>query len=130
MRQFRFPTYVNGNDDLLIEVPAGRLEQDSPAECIRAEFEQETGFRVCDVQPVLEAYMSPGSVTEKLHCFIGRYAARYRVSIGGGDYHEGEDIEVLEFSIDDALGMIASGQIRDGKTIMLLQYAALHLFPG
>jgi nudix-type nucleoside diphosphatase (YffH/AdpP family) len=130
VRQFRFPTYVNGNDDLLIEVPAGRLEDDSPTECIRAEVEQETGFRVCDVQPVLEAYMSPGSVTEKLHFFIGRYTARDRVSTGGGEYHEGEDIEVLELTIDNALAMIASGQIRDGKTIMLLQYAALHLFPG
>ena len=89
VRQFRFPTYVNGNDDLLIEVPAGRLEDDSPAECIRAEVEQETGFRVCDVQPVLEAYMSPGSVTEKLHFFIGRYTARDRVSTGGGEFRRG-----------------------------------------
>ncbi len=130
VRQFRFPTYVNGNDDLLIEVPAGRLETDAPAECIRAEVEQETGFRVRDVQPVLEAYMSPGSVTEKLHFFVGRYTPRDRVSTGGGEFDEGEDIEVLELPIDDALEMIASGQIRDGKTIMLLQYAALHLFPG
>jgi nudix-type nucleoside diphosphatase (YffH/AdpP family) len=130
VRQFRFPTYVNGNDDLLIEVPAGRLEEDSPAECIRAEVEQETGFRVRDVQSVLEAYMSPGSVTEKLHFFIGRYTPGDRVSTGGGQFDEGEDIEVLELSIDDALAMIASGQIRDGKTIMLLQYAALHLLPG
>jgi nudix-type nucleoside diphosphatase (YffH/AdpP family) len=130
VRQFRFPTYVNGNDDLLIEVPAGRLEEDSPAECISAEVEQETGFRVRDVQPVLEAYMSPGSVTEKLHFFIGRYTPRDRVSTGGGEFDEGEDIEVLELPIEDALAMIAFGEIRDGKTIMLLQYAALHLFPG
>jgi nudix-type nucleoside diphosphatase (YffH/AdpP family) len=129
VRQFRFPAFVNGADDLLIEAPAGLLDQASPAERIRAEAEEETGYRVHDVEPIFEAYMSPGSVTEKLYFFIGRYAPANRVSDGGGHEDEGEDIEVVELGIDAAMAMIGSGEIRDGKTIMLLQYAALHL-PG
>src|SRR4051812_21813441 len=96
VRQFRFPAFVNGHDDLLIEAPAGLLDQASPAERIRAEVEEETGYRVHDVQPIFEAYMSPGSVTEKLYFFIGQYSPRNRISDGGGDPGEGEDIEVLE----------------------------------
>jgi nudix-type nucleoside diphosphatase (YffH/AdpP family) len=127
-RQFRFPAFVNGCDDLLIETPGGLLDDASPAARIRAETEEETGFRVRDVRQVFEAYMSPGSVTEKLYFFVGRYAPSDRVMGGGGNHAEGEDIEVLEPSIEAALAMIQCGQIQDGKTIMLLQYAALHLF--
>ena len=126
-RQFRFPTFVNGNTDgMLIEACAGLLDQDDPATCIRRETEEETGFRVQDVRKVFEAYMSPGSVTEKVHFFVGEYSAADKVSAGGGEHHEGEDIEVLELPLAQALQMVADGRIRDGKTIMLLQYAQLH----
>lgn len=128
-RQFRYPAFVNGHDDLLIEAPAGLLDNAEPEVRIRAETEEETGFRVRDVRPIFDAFMSPGSVTERLHFFVGEYEPRDRASSGGGNEAEGEDIAVLETGIDEALAMIASGTIRDGKTIMLLQYAALNLFP-
>jgi nudix-type nucleoside diphosphatase (YffH/AdpP family) len=127
-RQFRYPAFVNGHDDLLIEAPAGLLDDASPEERIRAETEEETGYQVRDVRKVFEAYMSPGSVTEKLHFFIGRYEPADRATEGGGNAAEGEDIEVLELGIDETLAMIDKGAIRDGKTIMLLQYAAMHIF--
>lgn len=128
-RQFRYPAFVNGHDDLLIEAPAGLLDNAEPEARIRAETEEETGFRVRDVRPIFDAFMSPGSVTERLHFFVGQYEPGDRTSSGGGNEIEGEDIAVLEVGIDEALSMIGSGAIRDGKTIMLLQYAALHLFP-
>ena len=128
-RQFRYPAFVNGHDDLLIEALAGLLDNAAPEVRIRAETEEETGFRVRDVRPIFDAFMSPGSVTERLHFFVGRYEPGDRISAGGGNEIEGEDIAVLEIGIDEALSMIGSGVIRDGKTIMLLQYAALHLFP-
>jgi GDP-mannose pyrophosphatase NudK len=126
-RQFRFPTFLNGNTDgLLIETCAGLLDQDDPATCIRRETEEETGYHIKDVRKVFEAYMSPGSVTERLYFFVGEYTSADKVSDGGGEVHEGEDIEVLETSLDDALAQVASGHICDGKTIMLLQYAKLN----
>ena len=126
-RQFRFPAFVNGTPDgRLIEACAGLLDQDDPATCIRREVEEETGFRIHDVKKVFEAYMSPGSVTERLYFFVGEYNADNKVSDGGGEAHEGEDIEVLEMPLERALAMVASGDICDAKTIMLLQYAALH----
>ncbi|KTQ97424.1 GDP-mannose pyrophosphatase [Aureimonas ureilytica] len=128
VRQFRYPAFVNGHDDFLIETPAGLLDQASPEERIRAETEEETGFRVRDVREVFDAFMSPGSVTERLHFFVARYEAGDRASEGGGLLEEGEDIDVLELTIEEAMGLIAAGAIRDGKTIMLLQYAALNLF--
>lgn len=128
-RQFRYPAFVNGHDDLLIETPAGLLDNAGPEERIRAETEEETGFQVRDVRQVFDAFMSPGSVTERLHFFVGEYRPGDRTSAGGGNVTEGEDIAVLETGIDEALAMIDSGIIRDGKTIMLLQYAALNLFP-
>ncbi len=128
IRQFRLPTFVNDYHGFLIETPAGLLENASPEVRIKAEVEEETGFQIADVQPIFSAFMSPGSVTERVHFFIGRYEAKLRVSEGGGLENEGEDIEVLEPTIDVALAMIASGEICDGKTIMLLQYAALHIF--
>ncbi|MEM5344571.1 NUDIX domain-containing protein [Paraburkholderia azotifigens] len=127
-RQFRLPAFVNGHEGMLIEAPAGLLEAASPEARIRAEVEEETGYRVESVRKVFEAFMSPGSVTEKLYFFVAEYDAATRVSRGGGVADEGEDIEVLELPINDALAMIARGEIMDGKTIMLLQYAALHLF--
>lgn len=125
-RQFRFPAYVNGSaDGMLVEACAGLLDRDDPATCIRRETEEETGYRIANVRPVFEAYMSPGSVTERLHFFVGAYEPRDKVSAGGGEAQEGEDIEVLEPTLDDALAMVDRGEIRDGKTIMLLQYAKL-----
>ncbi|WP_394787882.1 GDP-mannose pyrophosphatase NudK [Rhodoferax sp.] len=126
-RQFRFPTFVNGNPDgMLIETCAGLLDQDDPATCIRRETEEETGFRLRDVRKVFEAYMSPGSVTERVFFFVGEYSAADKVSDGGGEHHEGEDIEVLELPLATALAMVDDGRICDGKTILLLLYAQLH----
>jgi len=127
-RQFRFPAYVNGHDGMLVEAPAGLLDQATPEQRIRAEVEEETGYRVGEVRKVFEAFMSPGSVTEKLFFFVAEYDTTLKVSAGGGIEAEGEDIEVLELPFDEALTMVRRGEIVDGKTIMLLQYAALHLF--
>ncbi len=125
-RQFRFPAFVNGTPDgMLIEACAGLLDTDDPATCIKRETEEETGYRVRDVRKVMEAYMSPGSVTERLYFFVGEYQGRDKVSEGGGEAHEGEDIETLELPLQDALSMVRRGEICDGKTIMLLQFAAL-----
>jgi nudix-type nucleoside diphosphatase (YffH/AdpP family) len=125
-RQFRFPAYVNGcPDGLLIEACAGLLDGEDPTTCIRREAEEETGFAVRSPRKILEAYMSPGSVTEKLHFFVAEYDMHDQVSAGGGDITEGEDIEVMEILLADALRMIAIGAIQDGKTIMLLQHAAI-----
>jgi GDP-mannose pyrophosphatase NudK len=130
-RQFRFPTYVNGNaDGMMVEACAGLLDKDDAATCIKRETEEETGFRIEHVKKVFEAYMSPGSVTERLYFFVGEYAAANKVSDGGGHHHEGEDIEVLELNLDVALSMVNTGQICDGKTIMLLQYAKLNNLLG
>jgi GDP-mannose pyrophosphatase NudK len=125
-RQFRFPTFINGNrQGMLIEACAGLLDEDDPAACIRRETEEETGYRVREVHKVFEAYMSPGSVTERLFFFIGEYEPGDQISGGGGDDKEGEDIEVLELAYDEALAMLDKGAICDAKTIMLLQYAQL-----
>jgi nudix-type nucleoside diphosphatase (YffH/AdpP family) len=128
VRQFRYPAYVNGHDDLMIEAAAGLLDKESPEVRIRAEAEEETGYRLGDITKVFEAFMSPGSVTEKLHFFVAAYEPRMRIGSGGGIADEGEDIEVLELPIREALDMISDGRIADAKTIMLLQYAALHIF--
>jgi GDP-mannose pyrophosphatase NudK len=126
-RQFRLPTYLNGNDDgMLIEACAGLLDKDDPENCIRRETEEETGYRISDVRKVFEAYMSPGSVTEILYFFIAEYSDSMKVNEGGGADHEEENIEVMELHIDRALEMITSGDIKDAKTIMLLQYLRLN----
>ena len=125
-RQFRLPAFVNGHDGMMIEAAAGLLDNASPEERIRAEAEEETGYRVDNVQKVFEAYMSPGSVTEKLHFFIADYDASTRVGHGGGVEAEGEDLEVIELTLDDALDAVLRGEIVDAKTIMLLQFAALN----
>ena len=127
-RQFRLPAYLAGHDDLMIEAAAGMLDGETPEKRICAEAEEEIGYRLGDVRKVFEAFMSPGSVTEKLHFFVAEYQAAMRVGNGGGLADEGEDIEVLELPIDSALAMIADGRIVDAKTIMLLQYVALHIF--
>ena len=125
-RQFRLPAYVNGcADGMLIEACAGLLDGQDPQTCIQREAAEETGYLIRAPRQVFEAYMSPGSVTEKLHFFIAEYEAQDRVSAGGGEAGEGEDIEVLELPLSEALAMVASGAIQDGKTIMLLQHVAL-----
>ncbi len=126
-RQFRIPAHVNGHDGFLIEAAAGLLDNASPEERIRLEAEEETGYRVSAVKKIYQAFMSPGSVTERIHFFIGEYRPGDRVGDGGGLIDEGEDIEVIELGFDQAIAMVASGEIADGKTIMLLQYLQLHL---
>ncbi|XXF09953.1 ADP-ribose pyrophosphatase [Pseudomonas sp. D2-3] len=121
-RQFRIPAFVNGHDGYLIEAAAGLLDDASPEERIRLEAEEETGYRVRSVRKVFEAFMSPGSVTERVHFFVGEYQPEDRVAEGGGLAEEGEDIEVLELPFAEALEMVDDGRIMDGKTIMLLQY--------
>jgi len=128
VKQFRYPAFVNGHDDLLIEAAAGLLDNAEPEVRIRAEVEEELGYRLGEVRKVFEAFMSPGSVTEVLHFFVAEYDASMRIGDGGGHPDEGEDIEVLEPTIDEALAMIADGRIRDAKTIMLLQHLALTVF--
>lgn len=130
MRQFRYPAYVNGHDGLLIEAAAGLLDRSDPEARIREEAEEEVGCRLGEVRKVFECFMSPGSVTERLHFFVAPYDPGTRIGAGGGLEAEGEDIEVLELSIDAAMAMTASGEIADAKTIMLLQYARLNLFPA
>jgi GDP-mannose pyrophosphatase NudK len=126
-KQFRLPTFINGNPQgMLIEACAGLLDKDNPEDCIRRETEEETGYQVKEVRKIFEAYMSPGSVTEILYFFIGEYDASMKLSKGGGVAEEQEDIEVLEIPIEQAMHMISSGEIKDAKTIMLLQYVRLH----
>ena len=130
-RQFRMPTFLNGNPDgLLIECCAGLLDRDNPEQAIRRETEEETGYKITSVQKVMEAYMSPGSVTEILYFFVAEYAADMKVSEGGGLETENEDIEVMEMPFRRALEMVRTGEIRDAKTILLLQYAQLNSLLG
>jgi len=126
-RQFRMPTYVNGNPNgMMIEVCAGLLDGNNPEECIKKEVEEETGYQIDNVQKVFESYMSPGSVTEILHFFIGAYEEKMKIGEGGGAHDETENIEVLEFSFDVAMNMVKRSEIRDAKTILLLQYAQIN----
>jgi nudix-type nucleoside diphosphatase (YffH/AdpP family) len=126
-RQFRLPTFVNGNPDgMMIEACAGLLDADNPEDCIRREAEEETGYRIDKVVKIFEAYMSPGSVSEILHFFIADYSPSMKVTEGGGVEHEEENIEVLELPFEQAFNMINTGEIRDAKTIMLLQYVRLN----
>ena len=125
-RQFRMPTFLNGNPDgFLIEACAGLLDKDAPEDCIKKETEEETGYRIHHVEKVFEAYMSPGSVTEILYFFIAEYADAMKISDGGGLVEEQENIEVLELPFIEAYNMMARGEIIDAKTIMLLQYLKL-----
>ncbi len=126
-RQFRLPTYLNGNDTgYLIETCAGLLDRDDPEECIRRETEEETGYKISKVEKIFEAYMSPGSVTEILYFFVAEYTKEMKVSDGGGVEEEQENIQVLELDYQEALHMISTGEIKDAKTILLLQYAQIN----
>ena len=125
--QFRMPTYINGNDSgMLIEACAGLLDKENPEDCIRRETEEETGYRIGEVKKVFEAYMSPGSVTEILYFFVAEYSKAMKVNDGGGAADEQENIDVLEIDFRRAIEMIRTGEIKDGKTIMLLQYAKIN----
>jgi len=121
-RQFRFPVFINGHEDDLIEAAAGLLDNMDPESRIKAEAEEETGFHVTRVEKIFEAYMSPGSVTEKLYFYLAEYQPKDRTGAGGGIKAEGEDIDVLEIPFTQALAMVKSGEIRDGKAVILLQY--------
>jgi len=126
-QQFRLPTYINGNETgLLIECCAGLLDKDNPEDCIRRETEEETGYQVNDVKKVFEAYMSPGSVTEILYFFVAECTPAMKISEGGGIEEESENIRVMELPFTNALEMIKTGEIKDAKTIMLLQYAQIN----
>lgn len=126
-RQFRLPSFINGNaGGMLIEACAGLLDKDNPEDCIKRETEEETGYQVKDVRKIFEAYMSPGSVTEILYFFVAAYTKAMKVNEGGGVEEEQENIEVLEMNFDDAMHKIDTGDIKDAKTIMLLQYAKLN----
>lgn len=127
-RQFRLPTYLNGNKSgMLIEACAGLLDLDEPEQCIIRETEEETGYRIAKVEKVMEAYMSPGVLTEILYLFVGEYNESMKVNDGGGLEEEQENIEVLGMKYDQAYAMIATGEIKDAKTILLLQYAKINL---
>ena len=130
-RQFRLPTYLNENQTgMMIEACAGMLDSDNPKDCIIRETEEETGYKIKDVHKIFEAYMSPGAVTEILHFFVGEYSKEMKISDGGGLDHEQENIEVLEITFEKALQMIPTGEIKDAKTIMLLQYAKINNLMG
>lgn len=125
-RQFRFPAYVNNHHGMLIETCAGLLDESAPEEAIRRETEEETGYRIHNVTRIFDAFMSPGSVTERVYFFVAEYDEDSHIDDGGGLHSDGEDIEVLELNFQQALHMIETGEIMDGKTIMLLQYALIH----
>lgn len=126
-RQFRLPTFLNGNESgMMIEVCAGLLDEKNPEDCIKRETEEETGYRIQDVKKVFEAYMSPGAVTEILYFFTAEYQPEMKVSEGGGLASEHEYIEVLELNFNQALEMVYNGEIKDAKTIMLLLHAKNH----
>lgn len=131
IRQFRLPSFLNGNSSgLLIEACAGLLDEDNPEDCIRKEIMEETGYQIEEVTKVFEAYMTPGAVTEQLHCFIAPYTDAMKVNQGGGLVSEQEDIEVLEMPFSEAIDLLNTGKITDAKTIMLLQYAIIHNLMG
>ncbi len=126
-RQFRIPAHVNGHSGFLIETAAGLLDNASPEQRIREEVQEETGYQIGSVKKVFDLFMSPGSVTERLHFFVAEYTPEQRTGEGGGVAAEGEDIEVLELGFEEALAKVASGEIMDGKTVLLLQYLELHI---
>lgn len=127
VRQFRLPAYLEGSSGFTLEAAAGFLDGASPEDRVRAEIMEEAGYRVSSVKKVCEALMVPGCVAHTVYCFVAPYTPQDKITAGGGLPEEGEDISVIELSIDDALRMIESGEIVDGKTIILLQYVALHV---
>lgn len=125
-KQFRMPSFLNGNTSgMMIEVCAGLLDEHDPVTCIKKEAEEETGYKIGNPVQVFEIYSSPGAVTEKIHYFIAEYSDEMKISDGGGLENESEEIEVLELFFEDALNMIYTGEIKDAKTIILLQYAKI-----
>jgi nudix-type nucleoside diphosphatase (YffH/AdpP family) len=127
-RQFRLPTYLNGNKSgMMLEVCAGLLDLDSPEECIIRETEEETGYRILKAKKIMQAYTSPGAVTEILHLFIGEYDESMKINEGVGLESEQENIEVIELPFEEAYNKIGSGEINDAKTLILLQYAKINL---
>ncbi len=128
IRQFRYPVFTEDGDGFMIEVPAGVIDNGNPEQTVKAETEQETGYRIGSVQSLFKAYVSPGSVTECLHYYCAPYSASDKIGDGGGLDAEGEDIEVMEVDFAVAMSWVESGKINDAKTILLLQHAALHLF--
>jgi len=126
-QQFRMPTYLNGNETgMMIEACAGLLDKDNAEECIKRETEEETGYKISSVEKVFEVYMSPGSVTEIVHFFVAAYSKEMKINDGGGLDEEQENIEVLEIDFSKAVKMIQTGEIKDAKTIMLLQHAQIN----
>ncbi|MDU8886205.1 GDP-mannose pyrophosphatase NudK [Yeosuana sp. MJ-SS3] len=126
-KQFRLPTYINGNSTgYMIEVCAGLLDDDNPEDCIKKEAVEETGYQIEKVHKVMEAYSTPGSVTEKVYYFVAEYYEDMKVSEGGGLENENEDIEVLELKFSKAIDMVNTGEIQDAKSIILLQYAQIN----
>lgn len=126
-KQFRMPSYLNGNSSgMMIEVCAGLLDEDHPEACIIKEVEEETGFKITDPKKVFELYSTPGAVTEKIHYFVAEYSDDMKISLGGGLEEEHEEIEVLEINFETALTMVSKGEINDAKTVVLLQYAKLN----
>ena len=125
VRQFRLPAFLTGHRDPLLEVCAGLLDADDPETCIRKEAEEELGYRLDRVTLAFSPYMSPGSVSERLWCFTAQYSPTDRISAGGGAASEGEDIEVVELSLEDAFAAVGDGRIIDAKSIMLLQHLML-----
>jgi len=128
-RQFRMPAYLNGvKTGMIIETCAGMLDENNPEDCIKKEIEEETGYKIENVKKIFDCFMSPGACTEIIHFFIGEYDAENKISEGGGLASESEEIEVLEMPFSEAMVMIKNGEIKDAKTIMLLQYAAMNVF--
>lgn len=128
-RQFRLPTYLNGNPDgMLIEACAGTLDRENPKDCIIRETREETGYHIPDAQKIYELYVTPGAVTELMYLYVAEYSPEMKLSKGGGLEEENENIENIELSFSKALEMVKSGTIRDAKTVVLLQYAQLNIF--
>lgn len=126
-KQFRMPSYLNGNQTgMMIEVCAGLLDKDNPEACIIKEAEEETGYKIANPKKVFELYSTPGAVTEKIHYFVAEYNDEMKISDGGGLVEEHEEIEVLEINFETALTMVSKGEINDAKTVVLLQYAKLN----
>lgn len=126
-RQFRLPSYINGNEKgYLMEACAGLLDRDNPEDAIKRETEEETGYRIHEIRKIMEAYMSPGSVSEILYFFIAEYDQSMKIHKGGGKEQEQEEIEVLEIKFEEAIAMIKTSEIKDAKTIMLLQYLQIN----
>lgn len=126
-KQFRLPSFINGNQSgMLVEACAGMLDGDSPEDCAKREAEEETGYKVSEVKKIFDAYMSPGSITEIIHFFIGNYTKDMKVNGGGGVEDEEENIDVMEIGFQEAVDMMEAGKILDAKTIILLQYVKLH----